>query len=96
MRSSCRVWSRVTYIVFMIVAVSLSGAGVYAQDLGSFEQRVTEHTLKNGWTFLLVERPVAPVFSFITRVNVGSAQEGAGQTGLAICSSIWRLREHLE
>lgn len=52
-------------------------------DLASFEQRVTEHTLKNGWTFILVERPVAPVFAFMTRVNVGSAQEGAGVTGLA-------------
>jgi predicted Zn-dependent peptidase len=55
----------------------------HAQDLGSFEKHVTQHTLKNGWTFILVERPVAPVFSFMTRVNVGSAQEGAGQTGLA-------------
>ncbi len=55
----------------------------WAQDLSAFEQHVTQHTLKNGWTFLLVERPVAPVFSFMTRVNVGSAQEGAGQTGLA-------------
>ena len=86
MRMSCRVWSQVTYItcmLFMMVSVSLSGALVYSQDLGSFEQRVTEHTLKNGWTFLLVERPVAPVFSFMTRVNVGAAQEGAGETGLA-------------
>ena len=70
-------------MVFMMVAGVLSVTMVHAQDLGSFEQHVTEHTLKNGWTFLLVERPVAPVFSFITRVNVGSAQEGAGQTGLA-------------
>jgi len=56
---------------------------VGAQDLASFEKRVTQHQLKNGWTFIIVERPVAPVFSFLTRVNVGSAQEGAGQTGLA-------------
>ena len=83
MRISCRVWYRMQYMVFMMVAWTLSVTMVHAQDLGSFEQHVTEHTLKNGWTFLLVERPVAPVFSFITRVNVGSAQEGAGQTGLA-------------
>ncbi len=83
MRISCRVWYRMQYMVFMMVAGVLSVTMVHAQDLGSFEQHVTEHTLKNGWTFLLVERPVAPVFSFITRVNVGSAQEGAGQTGLA-------------
>ena len=54
-----------------------------AIDLASFEQRVTEYTVKNGWTFILVERPVAPVFAFMTAVNVGSAQEGAGRTGLA-------------
>ena len=54
-----------------------------AQDLESFEKRVTQHRLKNGWTFIIVERPVAPVFSFLTRVNVGSAQESVGQTGLA-------------
>jgi predicted Zn-dependent peptidase len=55
----------------------------FSQSLEAFEQRVTEHTLKNGWKFILVERPVAPVFAFMTRVNVGSAQEGAGVTGLA-------------
>ncbi len=54
-----------------------------AIDLASFEQKVTEYTVKNGWTFILVERPVAPVFAFMTAVNVGSAQEGAGMTGLA-------------
>ncbi len=52
-------------------------------DLASFEQKVTKYTVKNGWTFILVERPVAPVFAFMTAVNVGSAQEGTGRTGLA-------------
>ncbi len=83
MRIGCRIWYSVRPIAIMMVAYVLSGTVAFAQDLESFEQRVTQHTLKNGWTFILVERPVAPVFSFITRVNVGSAQEGAGQTGLA-------------
>lgn len=52
-------------------------------ELASFEQNVTEYTVKNGWTFILVERPVAPVFAFMTAVNVGSAQEETGRTGLA-------------
>ena len=56
---------------------------LFAQDLASFEKRVTQHTLKNGWTFIIVERPVAPVFAFMTRANVGSVQEGRGVTGLA-------------
>ena len=83
MRIGCRIWYSVRPIAVMMMAWSLSVTVAFAQDLGSFEQHVTQHTLKNGWTFILVERPVAPVFSFITRVNVGSAQEGAGRTGLA-------------
>ncbi len=75
--------SRVTDMGLVMATLWLSVTVVHAQDLGSFEQHVTEHTLQNGWTFILVERPVAPVFSFMTRVNVGSAQEGAGRTGLA-------------
>ena len=43
----------------------------------------TVHTLPNGYTFLILERPGAPVFSFATRVDVGSAQEVPGITGLA-------------
>jgi len=67
------------FLFFLFVFPPLA----FSQTLESFEQRVTEHTLQNGWTFILVERPVAPVFAFMTRVNVGSAQEGAGVTGLA-------------
>ncbi len=54
-----------------------------SQDLKSFEERTTVHKLANGWTFLIVERPVAPVFSFCTLADVGSAQEVPGITGLA-------------
>ncbi|MEM6455555.1 MAG: pitrilysin family protein [Acidobacteriota bacterium] len=49
----------------------------------NFEARVTRHVLDNGWTFLLIEREGAPVFSFATFVDVGSAQEVPGITGLA-------------
>ena len=66
-----------TFLFILIPTILL------AQDLASFEKRVTQHTLKNGWTFIIVERSVAPVFAFMTRVNVGSAQEGSGMTGLA-------------
>jgi predicted Zn-dependent peptidase len=66
-----------------LILLLLYASICFGQNLESFEKRVTLHTLKNGWTFILVERPVAPVFAFMTRVNVGSAQEGAGVTGLA-------------
>lgn len=44
---------------------------------------VVEHRLENGWSFLLVPRPGAPVISFETHVLVGSVDELPGQTGLA-------------
>jgi len=56
---------------------------VLAQDLASFEARTTVHKLNNGWTFVILERDVAPVFSFSTYVDAGSVQEVPGITGLA-------------
>ncbi len=54
-----------------------------AQDLASFEKRITVKTLENGLTVLVCERPEAPVFSFFTHVNVGADREVPGITGLA-------------
>jgi len=51
--------------------------------LASFEKRLTERRFANGLTFLIYERPEAPVVSFYTYVNVGAAQEVPGITGLA-------------
>jgi predicted Zn-dependent peptidase len=64
-------------------AVALAPAAAAAQDLAAFAARTTVHVVPNGWTFILVERPVAPVFSFCTIADVGSAQEVPGITGLA-------------
>ncbi len=69
---------------FLLVSfISCFTPQVFSQDLSSFSQKVTLHTLENGWTFIIVERSKAPVFAFMTRVNVGSAQEPSGVTGLA-------------
>src|SRR6266851_2542677 len=54
-----------------------------AQDVASFEKRITVRTLPNGLTVLVCERPEAPVFSFFTHVDVGSDREVPGITGLA-------------
>lgn len=62
-----------------LLAVPLAAQTV----LDEFETKTTTHVLDNGWTFILVERPVAPVFSFATVVDVGGAQEVPGITGLA-------------
>ncbi len=45
--------------------------------------RVTEFTLDNGMTFIVLERHQAPVISFMTYVDVGSAYEASGKTGVA-------------
>src|ERR1700722_16428585 len=54
-----------------------------AQDLASFEKRVTVKKLPNGLTLIVCERSEAPVFSFYTLVDAGSVQDPMGATGLA-------------
>jgi predicted Zn-dependent peptidase len=64
----------------LVVAAAVPAA---AQDMASFEKNLTVHKLPNGLTVLIYRRPVAPVFSFFTYVDVGAAQEVPGITGLA-------------
>ena len=54
-----------------------------AQDLASFEKRTTVKVLPNGLTLIVCERPEAPVFSYFTMINAGSANDPGGQSGLA-------------
>ncbi|HSM80691.1 MAG TPA: pitrilysin family protein [Nodosilinea sp.] len=44
---------------------------------------VTEFTLDNGMTFIVLERPQAPVVSFMIQANVGAVDETDGKTGVA-------------
>jgi predicted Zn-dependent peptidase len=54
-----------------------------AQDLASFEKRTTVKVLPNGLTLIVCERPEAPVFSYYTLVDAGSADDPQGSSGLA-------------
>jgi predicted Zn-dependent peptidase len=54
-----------------------------AQELQNYEGKVTEFTLANGLHFILLERRQVPVVSFSTYVNAGSAEDPAGQSGMA-------------
>jgi predicted Zn-dependent peptidase len=47
------------------------------------EARTTVKVLPNGLTLVLCERHEAPVFSFYTEVNAGSANDPGGESGLA-------------
>jgi predicted Zn-dependent peptidase len=54
-----------------------------AQNLADFEKRTTVKVLPNGLTLIVSERPEAPVFSFYTLVDAGSADDPQGDSGLA-------------
>ena len=49
----------------------------------NLEARTAVKVLPNGLTLVLCERRQAPVFSFYTEVNAGSANDPGGQSGLA-------------
>ncbi len=55
----------------------------FAQDVNSFAKNITVKTLGNGLTVVIYERHEAPVFSFFTQVDAGSAQDPLARTGLA-------------
>lgn len=67
-------------LILALLALSVVGA---AQDLASFEKRVTVRTLPNGLTVVMMRRAEAPVFSFQIFVDAGSAQDPKGLSGLA-------------
>ena len=72
--------------LFAVAAFALSltaGTLQAAQGLEKLESQVQEFQLENGLTFLLVNRPQAPVFSFQTVVNAGAANDALGTTGIA-------------
>ena len=66
---------------FVVLLILLPLAA--AQDIASFEKRITVKTLNNGLTVLICERNEAPVFAFYTYVDAGSVQDPLGKTGLA-------------
>jgi predicted Zn-dependent peptidase len=70
-------------ILKIACAVLLCSAFALAQDVASFEKRVTVKKLPNGLTVIVCQRPEAPVFSFFTLVDAGSSQDPMRQTGLA-------------
>ena len=72
-----RTWGQVALLCALGVGSAL------AQDLASFEKRTTVKVLPNGLTLIVCERPEAPVFSYYTLVDAGSADDPQGESGLA-------------
>ena len=71
------------HIIGMALLLFAAGFNAEAQSLNEFEEKVTEFTLDNGLKFIVIERPIAPVASFVTYVDVGGADEPMGHTGIA-------------
>lgn len=71
----------VRYCLSLLVVLFTSLA--FTQDLASFEKKISVKKLANGMTIIVCERHEAPVFSFYTVVDAGSAQDPKGQTGMA-------------
>jgi len=65
------------------LAVPLSFPVMAAGGFEEFQSRISSFTLKNGMTFIVMQRHQAPVASFLTLADVGSVQEVKGITGLA-------------
>ena len=73
-------------LLFVFIAVSLLVTTLHAASL---EEKVVEHTLKNGMKLLLVERHTSPTVSAWIRFRVGSVDERSDERGLA------HLLEHM-
>ncbi|HEV2485115.1 MAG TPA: insulinase family protein [Terracidiphilus sp.] len=78
-----RAFSWVWKSVFVTMLAAMSLAVAQAQDLKSFEQRITTKVLPNGLTLIVCERPEAPVFSYSTFIDAGDVDDPSGQSGLA-------------
>jgi len=77
---------RTRFLSIALLACTATGSA-FAQDTATIEKnfsdRVTTTVLPNGLTLLICERPEAPVFSYYTLVDAGSANDPNGQSGLA-------------
>lgn len=78
-----KVLVRRSVLLGLLIAVFVLPVAAQQDLIASFEKRITLKKLPNGLTILVCERPEAPVFSFFTHVDAGSANDPQGQTGLA-------------
>ncbi|WP_433982873.1 insulinase family protein [Tunturiibacter empetritectus] len=78
-----KVKSSIAPIAMVLACAIALAVTAKAQDLASFEKRTTVKVLPNGLTLILCERPEAPVFSFYTLVDAGSADDPDGASGIA-------------
>ena len=76
-------WLCILFAGVLCVRCLPATAQTEAQFEQQMEKRTTVKVLPNGLTLILSERHEAPVFSFYTMVDAGSADDPQGQSGLA-------------
>lgn len=80
--------------ILLTVILSLLSSALYAADTtatirAGLEDKVVEHTMKNGMKLLMVERHTSPTVSAWIRFRVGSVDEKSDERGIA------HLLEHM-
>ena len=76
-----RFWNSIAALALALAALALGP--IHAQDLKSFEQKITTKVLPNGLTLIICNRPDAPVFSYNTFIDAGDVDDPTGESGLA-------------
>ena len=66
------------FVYFILCLFKPVSAGAFNLD-----DKVIKHTLANGLTVLVLERPLSPTISMQIRHRVGAVDEAPGKTGLA-------------
>ncbi|MFZ2948430.1 MAG: pitrilysin family protein [Desulfuromonadaceae bacterium] len=72
--------------LLMVMLLATCATGIHAATL---EEKVVEHTMKNGMKLLMVERHTSPTVSAWIRFRVGSVDERSDERGIA------HLLEHM-
>lgn len=67
-------------ILFVITLLAACATNIQAATL---EEKVVEHTMKNGMKLLMVERHTSPTVSAWIRFRVGSVDERSDERGIA-------------
>jgi len=75
--------STVLWLLSFLLGLAVLLPAVSAQDLQSFEKRITVKVLPNGLTLIFCERHDAPVFSYTTFVDAGDVNDPTGESGTA-------------
>jgi predicted Zn-dependent peptidase len=82
-RSIYRGFACPVFMCLVVFIILIALPSTRAQDLKSFEQRITTKVLPNGLTIIICYRPEAPVFSYTTFVDAGDVDDPSGDSGLA-------------